>query len=124
MSFTAYKLSLTLIDFHLGLLPLFFHTGLDQAGLSATVAASIALLPEDLQGMFWANIGLIGGNTAMPGFRDRLYVPIAPTLPMGLGQPPLWRALRSLPPPPHRLCPPHPLFGACVYPHPVPATPH
>ncbi|KAI1785539.1 actin-like protein Arp6 [Ganoderma leucocontextum] len=46
--------------------------GLDQAGLSATVAASIALLPEDLQGMFWANIGLIGGNTAMPGFRNRL----------------------------------------------------
>ena len=39
------------------------------------MAASIALLPEDLQGMFWANIGLIGGNTAMPGFRDRLYVP-------------------------------------------------
>ncbi|TBU45521.1 actin-like protein ARP6 [Dichomitus squalens] len=46
--------------------------GLEQAGLSATVAASIALLPEDLQGMFWANIGLIGGNTAMPGFRNRL----------------------------------------------------
>ncbi|KAI0667701.1 actin-like protein Arp6 [Trametes maxima] len=37
-----------------------------------TVAASIALLPEDLQGMFWANIGLIGGNTALPGFRQRL----------------------------------------------------
>ncbi|EJF63272.1 actin-like protein ARP6 [Dichomitus squalens LYAD-421 SS1] len=46
--------------------------GLEQAGLSATVAASIALLPDDLQGMFWANIGLIGGNTAMPGFRNRL----------------------------------------------------
>ncbi|KAI0754785.1 actin-like protein Arp6 [Daedaleopsis nitida] len=45
---------------------------LEQAGLSATVAASIALLPKDLQGMFWANIGLIGGNTAMPGFRNRL----------------------------------------------------
>lgn len=69
-------------DFHL--CPRAYHTGLDQAGLSATVAASIALLPEDLQGMFWANIGLIGGNTAMPGFRDRLYVsPIAPSLPMG-----------------------------------------
>ncbi|KAI0657259.1 actin-like protein Arp6 [Cubamyces menziesii] len=38
----------------------------------ATVAASISLLPEDLQGMFWANIGLIGGNTALPGFRQRL----------------------------------------------------
>jgi actin-related protein len=24
--------------------------------------------------MFWANIGLIGGNTKFPGFRTRLYV--------------------------------------------------
>ncbi|KAI8978721.1 actin-like protein Arp6 [Trametes punicea] len=46
--------------------------GLDQAGISATVAESISLLPEDLQGMFWANIGLIGGNTAIPGFHQRL----------------------------------------------------
>ncbi|KAI0769101.1 actin-related protein Arp6 [Trametes elegans] len=38
----------------------------------ATVAASIAHLPDDLQGMFWANIGLVGGNTALPGFRERL----------------------------------------------------
>ncbi|KAI9058563.1 actin-like protein Arp6 [Trametes sanguinea] len=38
----------------------------------AAVAESISLLPEDLQGMFWANIGLIGGNTALPGFRQRL----------------------------------------------------
>ncbi|KII90669.1 hypothetical protein PLICRDRAFT_174052 [Plicaturopsis crispa FD-325 SS-3] len=46
--------------------------GLDQSGLPAMVAASIAALPDDLRGMFWANIGLIGGNTKMPGFRDRL----------------------------------------------------
>ncbi|KAI0335723.1 actin-like protein Arp6 [Cubamyces sp. BRFM 1775] len=46
--------------------------GLGQSGISATVAASISLLPDDLQGMFWANIGLIGGNTALPGFRQRL----------------------------------------------------
>lgn len=24
--------------------------------------------------MFWSNIGLIGGNTKFPGFRQRLYV--------------------------------------------------
>uniref|UniRef100_A0A8H7XR10 Actin-like protein ARP6 n=1 Tax=Psilocybe cubensis TaxID=181762 RepID=A0A8H7XR10_PSICU len=46
--------------------------GLDQAGLSSTIAHSISLLPTDLQGMFWANIGLIGGNTKFSGFRDRL----------------------------------------------------
>ncbi|KAF9020827.1 actin-like ATPase domain-containing protein [Hymenopellis radicata] len=46
--------------------------GLNQAGLPGAVAASIALLPEDLQGMFWANIGVFGGNTKLPGFRERL----------------------------------------------------
>lgn len=46
--------------------------GLEQSGLSSMIAASISLLPEDLQGMFWANIGLIGGNTIFPGFHERL----------------------------------------------------
>ncbi|KAJ2917005.1 hypothetical protein MD484_g3425, partial [Candolleomyces efflorescens] len=46
--------------------------GLDQAGLPETIAHCISLLPEDLQGMFWSNIGLIGGNTGFPGFRERL----------------------------------------------------
>ncbi|RDB14700.1 Actin-like protein ARP6 [Hypsizygus marmoreus] len=52
--------------------PHLFITGLHQSGLSATIALSISLLPPDLQGMFWANIGLIGGNTKFPGFRSRL----------------------------------------------------
>ncbi|KAH7885477.1 actin family [Phlebopus sp. FC_14] len=46
--------------------------GLKQSGLAGTIAASIASLPEELQGMFWANIGLIGGNTKFPGLRERL----------------------------------------------------
>ncbi|KAF9026471.1 actin-related protein Arp6 [Hymenopellis radicata] len=46
--------------------------GLNQAGLPGAVATSISLLPEDLQGMFWANIGVFGGNTKLPGFRERL----------------------------------------------------
>ncbi|TCD68340.1 Actin- protein 6 [Steccherinum ochraceum] len=46
--------------------------GMEQSGLAATIAHSISLLPEDLQGMFWAHIGLIGGNTKFPGFRERL----------------------------------------------------
>lgn len=46
--------------------------GLEQSGLPNTIAASISLLSEDLQGMFWANIGLIGGNTKLPGFYERL----------------------------------------------------
>ncbi|KAG6854285.1 hypothetical protein C0991_008533 [Blastosporella zonata] len=46
--------------------------GLEQAGLPATIALSISLLPSDLQGLFWANIGLVGGCTKFPGFRSRL----------------------------------------------------
>ncbi|KAL0961517.1 hypothetical protein HGRIS_006458 [Hohenbuehelia grisea] len=46
--------------------------GMNQCGLADTIAVSISLLPEDLRGMFWANIGLIGGNTKFPGFRRRL----------------------------------------------------
>jgi hypothetical protein len=49
-----------------------FFLGLEQSGLAATVAASISLLPHDLRGMFWANIGLIGGSTNFPGFYERL----------------------------------------------------
>jgi hypothetical protein len=48
--------------------------GLQQSGLATAIAASVALLPEDLQGMFWANIGLIGGTTKFPGFHERLQV--------------------------------------------------
>lgn len=50
------------------------YLGLPQSGISATVADSIALLPPDLHGLFWANIGLIGGNTKFPGFPQRLCV--------------------------------------------------
>lgn len=46
--------------------------GLDQSGIAGTIAASIEILPSDVQGMFWANIALVGGNTEMPGFRQRL----------------------------------------------------
>jgi actin-related protein 6 len=45
---------------------------MDQAGLPEVIAHSISLLPEELQGMFWANIGLVGGNTNLLGFRERL----------------------------------------------------
>ncbi|EPQ54631.1 actin-like protein Arp6 [Gloeophyllum trabeum ATCC 11539] len=45
---------------------------LQQQGLPGAIASSISLLPEDVQGLFWVNIGLIGGNTKFPGFCDRL----------------------------------------------------
>lgn len=48
--------------------------GLDQIGLAHAIAHSISLLPEELHGMFWGNIGLIGGSTKFPGFAPRLCV--------------------------------------------------
>ncbi|KZV77066.1 actin-like protein ARP6 [Peniophora sp. CONT] len=57
------------------------YLGLQQAGLAQTVAQSIALLPEELQGMFWANIGLIGGNCKLPGFAKRLLAELRPLTP-------------------------------------------
>ncbi|KAJ7763203.1 actin-related protein Arp6 [Mycena maculata] len=57
--------------------------GLAQSGLPATIAASIALLPADLQGMFYANIGLIGGNTTIPGFEQRLIKELQALAPVG-----------------------------------------
>lgn len=45
-----------------------------QAGLAHTIANAIAATAEDLKGLFWANIGLIGGNVMLPGFKQRLWV--------------------------------------------------
>ncbi|KAI0819238.1 actin-like protein Arp6 [Trametes gibbosa] len=51
----------------------------------ATVAASISHLPQDLQGLFWANIALIGGNTALPGLRERLTSELRSLAPIDCG---------------------------------------
>ncbi|KAI0263934.1 actin family [Gloeopeniophorella convolvens] len=48
------------------------HIGLQQAGLGEAVAQAVAALPADLHGLFWANIGLVGGSTRFPGFAARL----------------------------------------------------
>lgn len=55
------------------------YQGLEQAGLPETIANCISLLPADIQGMFWGNIGLIGGSTKFPGFRERLYASSPPS---------------------------------------------
>ncbi|KAG8930478.1 Actin- protein 6 [Tulasnella sp. 417] len=55
--------------------------GLDQAGLPQTVASCISLLPADVQGLFWANIGIIGGNAKFPGIEERLATELRPLAP-------------------------------------------
>ncbi|KAL5482894.1 ARP6_2 [Sanghuangporus weigelae] len=39
---------------------------------SHTVADVISSLPEDMQELFWTNVGFIGGNVRLSGFRNRL----------------------------------------------------
>lgn len=47
-------------------------TGLVECGVAGVVADSIMSLREDIQGLFWANVGVVGGNTQFSGFRERL----------------------------------------------------
>ncbi|KAF8601007.1 Actin/actin-like protein [Ceratobasidium sp. AG-I] len=47
--------------------------GLAQVGLAGTVAHSIESLPEELRGVAWANVGLVGGNCLFNGFQERLF---------------------------------------------------
>lgn len=43
-------------------------------GIPETVAHVIEQFPTEIQGMFWANIGLIGGVAATEGIGERLFV--------------------------------------------------
>lgn len=45
---------------------------MQQMGLAEAIANSISALPEELQGLFWANITVVGGNALFPGFKNRL----------------------------------------------------
>lgn len=56
--------------------------GLDQTGLAGAIDCAISRLPEDTRGMYWANIGLIGGNTKLPGFQDRLFTELRKLAPI------------------------------------------
>lgn len=48
--------------------------GLKQSGLSQTIADVIAAMPEELRGMFWANIGIFGGLGDIETLGERLCV--------------------------------------------------
>ena len=47
-------------------------TGIKQSGLARTIADAIGSVDTSLQGLLWANIGLVGGNVLFPGFKERL----------------------------------------------------
>ncbi|ORY30390.1 actin family [Naematelia encephala] len=46
--------------------------GLRQSGLHETIAEVISNMPEEVQGMYWANIGIFGGLGNVEGLGERL----------------------------------------------------
>jgi actin-related protein len=46
--------------------------GLNQSGLADTIAEIIAEMPEELRGMYWANIGILGGLGYIEALGERL----------------------------------------------------
>jgi actin-related protein 6 len=46
--------------------------GLNQMGLADTIAEIISEMPEELRGMYWANIGIFGGLGYVDALGERL----------------------------------------------------
>lgn len=46
--------------------------GIQQTGLPETIAYVISQMPEEMQGMFWAHIGVIGGLGNVEALGERL----------------------------------------------------
>lgn len=45
---------------------------MNQLGLSETIAEVISQMPEELRGMYWANIGIFGGLGYVDALGERL----------------------------------------------------
>ncbi|KAF9128586.1 Actin- protein 6 [Mortierella sp. 14UC] len=46
--------------------------GMDQAGIPEAIVDAISSCDEEIRGMLYANVVLIGGNARLPGFRKRV----------------------------------------------------
>ncbi|KAF9943143.1 Actin- protein 6 [Mortierella alpina] len=46
--------------------------GMDQAGIPEAIVDAISSCDEEIQGMLYANVVLVGGNAKLPGFRKRV----------------------------------------------------
>ncbi|WVO16547.1 actin-like protein ARP6 [Cryptococcus depauperatus] len=57
--------------------------GLTQMGLPQTIASVISTMPEELRGMFWAHIGIIGGLGNIENLGERLERDLQSLCPMG-----------------------------------------
>ncbi|KAF8928641.1 Actin- protein 6 [Dissophora ornata] len=46
--------------------------GMEQAGIPEAIVDAISVCDEEIQGMLYANVVLIGGNSKLPGFKKRV----------------------------------------------------
>ncbi|KAF9176945.1 Actin- protein 6 [Haplosporangium sp. Z 767] len=46
--------------------------GMEQAGIPEAIVDAISTCDEDIQGMLYANVVLVGGNAKLPGFKRRV----------------------------------------------------
>ncbi|KAF9924112.1 Actin- protein 6 [Linnemannia zychae] len=46
--------------------------GMEQAGIPEAIVDAVSACDEEIQGMLYANVVLIGGNARLPGFRRRI----------------------------------------------------
>lgn len=49
-------------------------TGSKQGGLAEAVMQAVAASPEEVRSLLLANIALVGGNSNIPGFAERLFL--------------------------------------------------
>ncbi|GLE05539.1 hypothetical protein PINS_up014562 [Pythium insidiosum] len=59
--------------------------GIEQAGLAETIMQSLALCPRETQSTLLANVLLVGGNTKLPNFAERLVQDLRPLAPCDVG---------------------------------------
>jgi len=51
--------------------------GSRQGGLADAVMQAVETAPEEVRSLLLANIVLVGGNCKMPGFHERLFLPLS-----------------------------------------------
>ncbi|KAI7818727.1 actin family [Gamsiella multidivaricata] len=79
--------------------------GMEQAGIPEAIVDAISACDEEIQGMLYANVVLIGGNAKLPGFKERVthdlrqFVPSEYEVRVGVDKDPLgyaWKGAKGL----------------------------
>ncbi|TPX56819.1 hypothetical protein PhCBS80983_g04267 [Powellomyces hirtus] len=56
--------------------------GIEQAGIPEAIIQAVQQIDPDLQGLFYSNILVVGGNAHLPGFKERLETELRSLIPL------------------------------------------